>query len=170
MPINSTIALAGGALALIALVPYALPASVTIEREAVINAPPAKVYGLLKSAEGFQTFNPWTDADPALEITLSGPDTGIGSAFTFKGKDGEGTQTITALDPDRSVVTEIDLGPMGKPVQSFTLEPSGDGVRVIWSTTADFGLNPIGRVMGLFMDGQLGPVYEQGLKNLATAV
>ncbi|MEM7544056.1 MAG: SRPBCC family protein [Pseudomonadota bacterium] len=170
MPINSTLAFAVGALALIGISPYVMPGEVTIEREAVIDASPEAVYQVLSSNQGFQRINPWKDADPTLQITLSGPEAGIGSAFSFSGKDGEGTQTITALDPARRVVTEIDLGAMGKPVQSFTLEPAGEGVRVIWSTRADFGLNPIGRIIGLFMDDRLGPVYEQGLKNLANVV
>lgn len=170
MAVNSTIAYAGAAFAVLLATPYMLPGSVTVEREAVIQAEPRAIYQLLESNRGFQAFNPWKDDDPNLRITLTGPHAGVGSAFAFKGESGEGVQTIIEAEPERSVVTEIDLGPMGKPVQSFTLEPTDEGVRVIWSTEATFGLNPIGRVMGVFMDGRLGPIYERGLKNLAAAV
>lgn len=158
-----------GAVALIAIAPLALPGMVTVEREAVLSADSDRIYGLLASNKGFQTFNPYRDDDPQLAITLSGPDQGIGSAFAFKGNGGQGTQTITALEEGRTVTMLIDLGPMGQPVQTFTLTPTTNGTMVNWSTKATFGMNPIGRVFGLFLDGQLGPVYERGLKNLEKA-
>ena len=64
---------------------------------------------------------------------------------------------------------QIDLGAMGQPVQTFTLIPAGNATKVVWSTEARFGMNPIGRVFGLFLDGQLGPIYERGLKKLEKA-
>lgn len=170
MSITTIAASAAGGLACLAALPLALPAAVTVERTAHVPAAPETVYALLSSAKGFQRFNPWKDADPNLKITLEGPEAGVGSRFIFKGDEGEGAQTIVALEPDRKVVTEIDLGPMGKPVQSFSIAPETGGARVVWSTEAAFGLNPIGRIFGLFMDGRLGPVYERGLKNLAAAV
>lgn len=166
---NTFLTIGAGAIALIAAVPFALPSAVTIEREAVLAADSDAIYDLLASNEGFQTFNPYRDDDPNLAITLSGPNRGVGSAFAFKGDGGEGTQTITALEPGRAVTMQIDLGAMGQPVQTFTLTPSAGGTKVIWSTEATFGMNPIGRVFGLFLDGRLGPVYERGLKNLEKA-
>ncbi|MEM8754902.1 MAG: SRPBCC family protein [Pseudomonadota bacterium] len=170
MTLAAILASAAGGLACLAALPYALPGTAVIEREALIDAEPAAIYALLDGAAGFQRINPWRDADPELEITLSGPERGVGSAFAFKGAEGTGAQTVVAVDPGREVVTEIDLGPLGKPVQTFTIAPVGKGARVVWRTEAAFGLNPIGRVIGLFMDGRLGPVYERGLKNIAGAV
>ncbi|MEL7414963.1 MAG: SRPBCC family protein, partial [Pseudomonadota bacterium] len=77
---------------------------------------------------------------------------------------------ITAMEENRSVTNLIDLGAMGKPVQTFTLIPVEGGTKVVWTTTSDFGMNPIGRVIGLFMDGFLGETYEQGLANISNAV
>ena len=170
MTLTSILAFGAGALALIAIAPLALPSSKTVERAAVIDATPDAIVPLLASNEGFQTFNPYRDTDPNLRITLSGPSSGIGSAFAFAGKEGKGSQTITALEPDRSVTMQIDLGAMGQPVQTFTLEPVGEATRVVWSVESRFGFNPVGRMFGLFLDGMLGPVYERGLDNLSTVV
>ena len=166
---NTLMTIGAGAVALIAAAPFALPGAVTVEREAILAADSAAIYDLLASNEGFQSFNPYRDDDPNLAITLMGPERGVGSAFAFKGEGGEGTQTITALQPGRAVTMQIDLGAMGRPVQTFTLTPVADGTKVNWSTEAAFGMNPIGRVFGLFLDGRLGPVYERGLKNLEKA-
>ena len=149
---------------------YALPASKTVSRRAVIKANAADIYQLVASTEGFQRFNPYCDTDPSLKISAFGPDTGVGAGFSFEGKEGKGTQTVIAVKPNRQVQMEIDLGPMGKPVQTFSLKEQPDSTEVIWSTRSDFGMNPIGRVFGLFLDKMLGKTYERGLNNLAQAV
>ncbi|MEL6678133.1 MAG: SRPBCC family protein [Pseudomonadota bacterium] len=167
----STFILAGGAIAAtVAALPYALPGSATVERSAIIDASPEEIFPLLASNRGFQKINPYLDADPKLKIAFSGPDYGVGSTFAFDGKDGKGTQTITAMEENRSVTNLIDLGSMGQPVQTFTLTPVEGGTKVVWSTTSEFGMNPIGRVIGLFMDGFLGKTYEKGLTNISNAV
>ncbi|MEM0898734.1 MAG: SRPBCC family protein [Pseudomonadota bacterium] len=160
-----------GAIAAVAVVtvPFLLPASKTVTRSATINAPAEKVFALVASNEGFQTFNPYKLKDKKLKITLQGPSSGIGSGFAFDGKDGKGTQTIVAMEENQSVTMQLDLGAMGKPVSEFHLSPNGDITEVTWSTKSDFGFNPIGRVVGLFLDGMLGPTYELGLKELNKA-
>lgn len=170
MPFNTALMAGSAALLVLAAVPYALPDNSHVERSAVIAAAPEDIFSLLSSNSGFQRFNPFKDTDPDLDIRLTGPEHGVGSGFSFNGKDGSGTQTITAMEENRSVTMKIDLGAMGQPIQRFQLTPVRDGTRVVWGMDASFGLNPIGRIFGLFMDGQLGPVYERGLKNLSRAV
>jgi uncharacterized protein YndB with AHSA1/START domain len=164
----STYLVGGGiALAAVALVPFALPSSKRVERSGFVPAPPEAVYELVSTTSGFQTFNPYKDEEPDLKIKPFGPEAGIGAGFAFEGKSATGTQTITAAKTNQSVTMQIDLGSMGKPVQTFTLTPEKDGTRVVWATESAFGYNPISRVFGLFMDGYLGPSYERGLANLS---
>jgi uncharacterized protein YndB with AHSA1/START domain len=151
-----TVAAAGLAVA-------ALPNKKRVERAALINASPEAVYALLSSTAGFQKFNPYLEQDPTVEITPSGPSQGIGASFHFKGKEGEGTQTIIALEENRSVTMQLDLGAFGQPVQSFTLTPENGKTRVVWATDSEFGANPMMRVLGLMMDGFVGPSHERGL-------
>jgi uncharacterized protein YndB with AHSA1/START domain len=150
----------------IVLAPFALPSSKTVERSAFVTASPEAVFAAVSSTAGYQIFNPYKDMDPNLKVTPFGPEAGVGAGFAFESKDGKGTSTITAVDPNKSVTFQIDLGFMGKPVQVITLTPENGGTRVNWAVTSAFGLNPMGRVFGLFMDGMLGPHYELGLKNM----
>ncbi len=166
---NTYLTIGAVAFAAIVAVPFVLPSSKTVERSAVIEAPAEKVFALVSSNEGFQTFNPYKVNDENLKITMHGPSHGIGSGFAFDGKDGKGTQTIVAMEENKSVTMQIDLGAMGKPVTEFRLTPQGGKTEVTWSTKSDFGFNPIGRVVGLFLDGMLGPVYELGLEELNKA-
>ena len=170
MALSTTLIIGAAGLAVVATAAFLLPASKRVERTAKIKAAPADIYRLIASNKGFQTFNPYKDTDPKLQITLSGPEQGIGSAFAFAGKDGKGTQTITDVEENRSVTMLIDLGPMGKPQQTFELQPTEDGTAVTWGVNAGFGMNPIGRVFGLFMEKMQGPIIERGLKNLSTSV
>ncbi|QBF31868.1 SRPBCC family protein [Thalassococcus sp. S3] len=145
-----------------------LPRHVHVERQAMISKPAQEVIARASSSAGYQTFNPYLTADPALKIEPFGPDQGVGAAFRFDGKDGTGTQTVAEVT-ESSVRYDIDLGPMGKPTQRIEATPISGGTRVVWSMDADMGFNPIGRVMGLFMDGMIGKTFEQGLKNLDKA-
>ena len=166
---GNTLIIIGAIVAALIAAPFLLPSEKTVTRSAVIEAPASDLYALIASNEGYQQFNPYKDTDPDLAITLQGPSSGVGSGFAFSGKEGKGTQTIVAAEPHSSVTMQIDLGAMGTPVTTFTLEPAGEGTRVTWSTRSEFGLNPVGRVFGLFLDGMLGGVYERGLQNLDRA-
>ncbi len=143
-----------------------LPRAQTVERKTIVKAAASDVYNLLTSARRYQSFNPYKDTDPALKIEFFGPEEGMGSGFRFEGKEGKGSQTIVALDPNRSVTVEIDLGPMGKPETTFSLQEIEAGTEVTWSTTSDFGYSPVGRIAGLFLEKMLGKTYERGLENM----
>jgi hypothetical protein len=164
--------LMGGAAALVALtfIPFTFPNTAHVQRTAVIPAEPGTLFKLIASNDGYQTFNPYKSIDPNLKISLYGPQSGIGSGFTFDGKDGKGSQTIASLETNKSVTMAIDLGSMGKPTQTFNLEPTANGTKVIWSMDMDLGMNPLKRVFGLFMDRMIGGTFDQGLANLSKAV
>jgi hypothetical protein len=149
---------------------FALPSAVQFERSRTIASTPAALQAVLESGAGYQKMNPYKDADPKLNITLQGPERGIGSGFAFKGKDGTGTQTIVAMEEGRSVTMLIDMGAMGKSTHTYLFKPANGGTTVTWRMDAGFGMNPIGRVFGLFLERMLGPTMERGLANLDRVV
>ena len=53
---------------------------------------------------------------------------------------------------------------------NFMITSDGESSTVIWNFEGDMGSNPIGKLMGLFMEGMLGPSYEEGLQNLKSLV
>ncbi|WP_299154638.1 SRPBCC family protein [uncultured Tateyamaria sp.] len=163
--------LGGGAcaVALLAAGSLLLPRHVHVERQATLAGDADTVLALAASNTGYQRFNPYLSADPDLKIDPFGPETGIGSGFAFDGKDGTGTQVVSAVSPD-AVHYDIDLGAMGQPRQMIAAQAVADGVVVTWSMDADMGFNPVGRVMGLFMDAMIGKTFERGLGNLAAAI
>ncbi|GIT89643.1 hypothetical protein JANAI62_08720 [Jannaschia pagri] len=167
MTIATIAASATAIIAALAAAPFALPAQVHVERSAVIDAAPETLFALIASNQGYQSFNPYAAKDPDLKIALHGPASGVGSGFDFDGKDGKGSQVVAAVEENRSVTMAIDLGAMGQPTQTFHLTPEAGGTRVTWGMNMAFGANPIGRVMGLFMDKMVGGTFDAGLANLA---
>lgn len=167
MSMSSYIWGAGLIIAVFAIAPLiVLPSSKTVTRNKLVEADRSEVFQLLSTTQGFQLFNPYKDTDPDLQIKPFGPSDGVGAGFSFEGKEGKGTQTIVAMSENKTVKMNIDLGALGKPVQTFTLSPQGSKTLVEWSVKSDFGLNPVFRVFGLFVDGMLGPIYERGLDNM----
>ena len=163
----STILLAAAAGAgLLLLGTQALPGRVTVTRSATVAAAPGAILTRLASTDGYQTINPYRTTTPDLKIEAFGPAEGVGAGFRFDGGGTRGTQTVRTVDAAR-VVYDIDLGAMGQPVQTVTARPAGKGSAVTWTMEADLGRNPIARVMGLFMEGMVGPTLEQGLSNLS---
>lgn len=162
MTILSTILAILAAIILIALL---LPRKVVVSRNADVAIQPDELIKRIASTDGFQTFNPYCTTDPNLEITPFGPKEGVGSGFKFKGKEGKGKQTVVEMT-DTRITHLIDLGAMGKPVQTIEVRAKDGGSHVIWTVNSDMGYNPIFRIFGLFMDKMLGKTYELGLSNM----
>ncbi|MEM1373269.1 MAG: SRPBCC family protein [Pseudomonadota bacterium] len=168
MKIKTFATCAIGTLAVLAAASFALPRHVSIERSAVIDAAPEAVLALAASNSGYQTFNPYRDLDPDLTVEMFGPASGVGSGFHFESKDGTGQQTVAAVAVDK-VTFDLDLGPLGQPTQAIAAVATDGATEVTWTMDMDLGMNPIFRVMGLFMDGMIGPNFELGLAKIADA-
>lgn len=153
-------------LALVTVTTFALPRHVTIERSAMMDAAPDAVIALAASNAGYQSFNPYRDLDPNLQVELFGPTSGVGSGFSFESQDGAGQQTVASVEPGL-VAFDLDLGPLGQPTQAISAVSVDGGAEVTWTMDMDLGMNPVFRVMGLFMDGMIGSNFELGLANIA---
>ncbi|MEM6914371.1 MAG: polyketide cyclase [Pseudomonadota bacterium] len=143
-----------------------LPRHVSIERSALIGVAPGAVIELAVSNTGYQAFNPYKDLDPNLKVEMFGPTSGVGSGFAFKSKDGAGQQTVASITSDQ-VVFDLNLGSLGQPTQAISVVALDRATEVTWSMDMDLGTNPFFRVMGLFMEGVIGPNFELGLANIA---
>jgi len=150
-------------------VAYLLPRDVTVERSTRIEAAPEAIFPYVNSMQATEAWSPWLGRDPDVELAYEGPDSGIGSKMSWASERqdvGSGTQVITASVQDQRVDTDLDFGPMGTAKAWFVLTPVDGGTEVTWGFLGDMGNNPVGRYMGLMMDGMLGPDYEAGLEKL----
>lgn len=153
-------------------VAYMLPRDAHVERSIVIDRPAAAVFPLLNSLKRFSEWSPWSQYDPNVKMSYSGPDSGPGAAMHWAGnsKVGSGDQIITESIPDKRVSTDLNFGDMGASKAAWLLTSDGNSTTVVWTLDANLGNSPVGRYMGLLMDKMVGPDYERGLAQLKTLV
>jgi len=148
----------------------AQPDTFQVQRSAVIQATPEKIFPFLNDFNKWQSWSPWEKKDPTMKRSFSGPASGVGAVYGWDGNSevGQGRMTITTSTPSSKVALDLEFL---KPFQitnqvEFTLQPEGNGTKVIWVMK---GSSPfVAKVMRVFMDmdGMVGKDFETGLINL----
>ena len=166
------IAIALGVVVLIFVVGgFVMPRTVEVSREAVVSAPPEKIFPHVSSLKAFNKWSPWMEMDPDMKLTYSGPEVGIGQKSSWESQNmGNGSQTITELAENEKVVTDLDFGPMGTAQAQFLLVPVGEGTQVTWSLKSDLGNNPLARWFGPMLRSGVSQDYDKGLAKLKQLV
>ena len=142
-----------------------------VERSTVIPASVGVVYANVSDLTNHEKWSPWKEKDPAMTVELSGTPGTVGQVSAWTGNDqvGSGSQTIIALEQDRSVRTDLKfLTPWeSSSVATFDLEAHGDSTKVTWGIEGENDF--MGRAMSAFldMDGMVGPDFEKGLAKLS---
>lgn len=146
-----------------------LPKSAHVERSVVTTASADTVFGIVNGFARFNEWSPWVDEDPATKYTFSGPPTGVGAKMSWtsdKPEVGKGSQEIIAVEPGRSVTTQLDFGDQGRATSRIDLAGEAGGTRITWSFDTSFEDDYFGRYFGLFFDRLIGADYEKGLARL----
>lgn len=152
---------------------FLLPRTVEVARSIEIEAPAADVFPHVNSMQATEAWSPWLGRDPATKLTYSGPEAGVGNKLEWSSENpqvGSGTQVITASEDNKRVATALDFGDMGTAEAEFLLVEDSGKTTITWGFKSDMGSNPVGRWMGLMMDGWVGGDYEAGLANLKKLV
>ena len=153
----------------VGLVGWFLPSAAHVERSIIIEATPGEVYDVVIDFEQFNQWSPWYGLDPDARYTYSGGNRVVGSEFSWvsdKPEVGSGRQSIKFLQPNESVVMQLEFDGQVPADSSFTLTPDPDGTLVVWGFDTDLGSNPYMHYLSLFMDRFLGPSYDDGLQRL----
>lgn len=147
-----------------------LPDQFRLERTALVQAPPEKVFGQVSDFRKWTAWSPWEGIDPALKRTYSGAESGKGAAYAWEGnsKVGSGRMEIVEALPGNKLSIKLDfLEPFeAHNTAEFEFTPSASGTQVRW---AMFGPSPyVSKLMGLVfnMEKMVGGQFEQGLANL----
>ena len=140
-----------------------------VQRTAIVQAAPERIYPLISDLRQFNTWNPYEKKDPNIVGAYSGPPSGPGAAYAFTGNKevGKGAIRITSATPQ---VVRMDLV-MLEPFQAdnrveFRIEPAGPATKVTWALE---GKAPFfAKVIHLFldMDSMVGKDFESGLAGL----
>lgn len=146
------------------------PDTFQVQRAAVIQASPEKIFPLIEDFHAWGGWSPWEKKDPAMKRNFSGPSTGKGAIYAWDGNGevGQGSMEIVEDTPPSKLVLKLDfVKPFeGHNVVTFTLVPQGEATNVTWTME---GVSPfMAKVVGLFcdMDSMIGKEFEVGLRDL----
>lgn len=161
------IVLAVGALLLI--VGLSGPKHAHVERTTMIAAPSSIVWDHVKSLKKQNDWSPFLAMDPGMKATYEGTDGAVGSKCSWSGgKTGKGEQTIAAVDPGKSIQTELHfIEPFeGVAKAVIAVEPRSDSTQVTWSYDGKNSF--IARIISVFknMDAMMGSTFAVGLAQL----
>lgn len=150
------------------------PDSFRVERSAIMQATPGKVFAHLNDLRSWAAWSTWEKMDSQMKKTYSANSAGKGATYEWKGnkKVGHGRMTIADSIIDTKVVIQLDFI---KPFEAhnmgeLTLQPQNNGTLVTWSM---YGPSPfISKLFGVFvsMDKMIGKDFEDSLANLKTVV
>ncbi|WP_188828847.1 SRPBCC family protein [Nocardia camponoti] len=132
-----------------------------VSRHTTIAAAPARIHPLLNDFRQWRRWSPWEEADPNLARTYTGPESGVGASYAWRGnrKAGIGAMEVKA-DSEQGVGIELRFEKPFKAVNyvTFTLVPTAGGTEVTWRMNGTRG--------GLFgLIGKIVPVDKLILKD-----
>jgi hypothetical protein len=145
------------------------PDTFSVERSAVIKAPPERIHALINDFQRWKVWSPWEARDPAMKRSYAGPPAGKGSVYAWEGNREVGSGRMEILESAAGrILIQLDFfTPFeGHNQAIFTLTPQDGGTRVSWTMT---GPSPfIGKLMHVFidMDAMIGKDFEAGLAKM----
>src|SRR5438477_8882693 len=126
------------ALAIVVLLVIAAtkPDAFRIQRSAIINSAPDKVFPLINDFHNWTAWSPWEKLDPALKRAYSGAASGKGAVYEWQGnkKVGQGRMEIIESFSPSKIAIKLDFF---KPFEAhntaeFTLQPQANSTGVTW--------------------------------------
>ncbi|RYI18956.1 MAG: polyketide cyclase [Acetobacteraceae bacterium] len=159
--------------ALYLVVALVLPSSRHLVEKTETNRKLTIVFDTLNSVRRFKDWNPLLLRDPRLQLTVSGPEKGVGARLDYVSTDdrlGKGSWQIVDSVPREKVSYKIDnIDRGGNKRTTFSFKPTGRNnrnVEITQTYDVDYGWNLLGRYSGLYVSRHVGDDMQLGLSRL----
>ena len=137
------------------------------EKSIVINASPEVVYEEARFLKNMNDYGVWYKRDTAAKYEMTGTDGTVGAKQTWDGKvNKQGSFTITGLDPNKSMTSDLAFGDFMVSQVVMSFEPKDGGTNVNWTLDGEVPFMGRGMMMLMSMGDQTGNDFEAGLENL----
>ena len=150
-----------------------LPSSRHLVEKVETNRKLTIAFDSLNSLRRFKDWNPLVLRDPRVQMTLSGPDSGVGARLDYVSKEeglGKGSWEITESVPREKVSYKIENEERGSNKRtSFSFKPTGRNnrnVEITQSYSVDYGWNLLGRYAGMYVSRHVGDDMKLGLSRI----
>ncbi len=152
-----------------------LPSHARVERKVELGNPITQVYDTLNGLKKFNVWQPWVALDKQAKYTIEGPEFGPGAKVRWNSylqkALGQGSIEIVESVPEESVKMALDNNWRGsnKTWTMFIEQNSQtNAVTVRWVVDVDYGWDILGRYAGLYLNGRVGELMNEGLGRLAS--
>ena len=160
--------------ALFLVVGIVLPSSRHLEHSVETNRKMTIVFDTLNSLRRFKDWNPLVLRDPAIKLSLSGPDSGVGARLDYQSEErgiGAGSWTLAESEKNKRIAFDLETVDPGRNKRmEFLLEPTGRNNRNVQITQTydiDYGWNLLGRYAGMYVSSNVGEDIKMGLTRLS---
>lgn len=148
-----------------------LPTTYSVQRSIVIDATPAEIHEYVGDLDNWGEWEPWTESDPSIAVTLGDKTTGIGAHQSWTGDSGDGALEFTMSSPDTGIEYDLVFDGQFECQSAMLYEPvKNGGTEVTWIMSGDTEKPFIGGYLALMMDTMAGDMFEKGLSNLKQVV
>lgn len=161
-------------IALFVVIGLFLPATRTVSHSVETNRPMSTVNDLLGSFTRFRDWNGLVNRDPKIELTVSGPERGVGAKLEFQstqGSIGRGSWELIEEVPGEKIVYALQNRSRGQDKRmTFRFERTGQrnqNVKITQRYRVDYGWDLIGRYAGLYVTRDVGDEIKAGLGKLS---
>lgn len=150
------------------VVAFLFPRSYQVERSIIIRAAPQEIFGHVGNLRAWKNWSAWHERDPSMKLSFSEQTSGVGAWSAWESDtEGSGRMTIMAYEPPKRLEYRLEFPDMNMVSSgAFELTPVSAGVRTVWRTEGELGMNPIHRWFGLFLDRMIGADFDHGLGRL----
>lgn len=159
--------------ALYLVVALVLPSSRHLVEKTETNRKLTIAFDSLNSLRRFKDWNPLVLRDPRMQLTLSGPASGVGAKLDYVSKEerlGSGSWEITDSVPREKVSYKIENIERGSNKRtSFSFKPTGRNnrnVEITQTYDVDYGWDLLGRYSGMYVSRHVGDDMKMGLARI----
>jgi uncharacterized protein YndB with AHSA1/START domain len=158
------------AIAIVLIAASFRPDRFSVQRVAVVAAPPEQIFPLIADFHRWDGWSPWEHRDPAMKRSFEGPASGAGAVYAWDGNRNVGAGRMEILEatvPSKIVIKLDFIKPFeGHNMAEFALHSRGRSTEIVWTMQGPAPL--LSKLMQLFLDfdKMIGKDFEAGLAGL----
>ncbi len=144
------------------------PNKYDVQRTRTINAPAAVLFNNVNDFKNWETWSPWVEKEPDLQITYPENTSGVGGSYSWIGEDGAGNMKTLTVSPYDSISQDMQFEDFPPSNIYWKFDKTEKGTEVTWgmkSNKMPFMLKFYAAISG-GMDKMVGSDFERGLERL----
>ena len=156
-----------GVVILLIIIGFFLPGKMEMSKSIVVNAPAEYAFEEINELQNWNKWSYWNSLDPTMKVTYNETPSGTGASYSWESEDmGNGKLNITESVPNSSIKADLDFIEQGTAKAWYNFEPEGEGTKVTMGFSTEFGMNPIGRWMAVFMKPEMNKAFDYNLNKI----